>query len=92
MTSGGRFASPHEHGAGVAGVAGGAGRVAEAGREGGGGARGLTPAWLRLLLRIRRDEGLRGLFRGITINYIRVVPMVPPPLVLCGHAASLTPY
>lgn len=43
--------------------------------EGGpGGWRG--PLWWRLLVRIVKTEGMRGVFRGITINYIRVVPMV----------------
>jgi len=39
-------------------------------------ARWRGPEWLRILFRIARTEGMRGVFRGITINYIRVVPMV----------------
>ena len=35
-----------------------------------------APAFVLLMGEIWREAGVRGLFRGISINYIRVVPMV----------------
>lgn len=36
----------------------------------------MQPEWVRLMFQIYRSQGISSLFRGISINYIRVVPMV----------------
>ena len=45
-------------------------------RATGGATRVWAPAFVLLMGEIWREAGVRGLFRGISINYIRVVPMV----------------
>ena len=45
-------------------------------RATGGATRIWAPAFVLLMGEIWREAGMRGLFRGISINYIRVVPMV----------------
>ena len=45
-------------------------------RATGGAPRVWAPAFVLLMGEIWKEAGVRGLFRGISINYIRVVPMV----------------
>lgn len=36
----------------------------------------MQPTWVKLIFQMYKKEGMSSLFRGISINYIRVVPMV----------------